>query len=189
MIDTVGSTVDAVSFTEPLTMPMDPRVKDAVGNLQAQFDLEIKIPAAMQRDFAALTQVRNLRARLKELLQPGGHNVQFALTDLDKRVAEVEGAEGGYGASFLNGPSGRGLVRLNQGLNNLLGVADSADAAPTTQAVAMFDDVAKALDEQLAGWAEIQKKDLPALNAALKQAGIPQIDLNSRARIDAPANH
>jgi len=187
--NTVKLTVDGVSFTEPLTIRMDPRVKETVGNLQAQFDLEIKITGAMQRDFAALTQVRNLRARLKELLQPGGHNVQFALTDLDKRVAEVEGAEGGYGASFLNGPSGRGLVRLNQGLNNLLGVADSADAAPTTQAVAMFDDVAKALDEQLAGWAEIQKKDLPALNAALKQAGIPQIDLNSRARIDAPANH
>jgi photosystem II stability/assembly factor-like uncharacterized protein len=172
---TVKLTVDGKNYTQPLTIKMDPRVKTSSADLKAQFVLETKITDAMHRDFAALTQVRKLRARLKELQQSGGQNVQAAIADLDKKVAELEGVEGGYGASFLASPSGRGLVRLNEGLNRLLSIVDSADAAPTTQAVAMFGDVEKTLDEQLIRWTEIQKKDLPALNAALQQAGIPEV--------------
>jgi photosystem II stability/assembly factor-like uncharacterized protein len=172
---TVKVTVDGKNYTQPLTIRMDPRVQASSADLKAQFVLETKITDAMHRDFAALTQVRKLRARLKELQQSGGQNVQAAIADLDKKVAELEGVEGGYGASFLASPSGRGLVRLNEGLNRLLSIVDSADAAPTTQAVAMFGDVEKTLDEQLTRWTEIQKKDLPALNAALQQAGIPEV--------------
>jgi hypothetical protein len=54
---------------------------------------------------------------------------------------------------------------------------DSADAAPTTQAAATFIEVQRALDEQLAQWAALRNKDLPALNQQLKQAGVPPIEV------------
>ena len=98
-------------------------------------------------------------------------------TDLDKKCSQIEGTEGGFGANFLSTPAGRSLVRLNAGLNTLLGVVDSADAAPTTEAASTFEDVHKALDEQLARWGEVLNKDLPPLNADLKKAGLHPIDV------------
>ena len=178
---TVKLTVNGAAFSQPLTLRMDPRVKATDADLKAQFELENRITDAMRRDFDALTQVRALRTRLKELTSSGNSAVQPAVTDLDKKLAGIEGAEGGFGASYLTGPSGRGLVRLNDALNTLLSVADSADAAPTTQTVSMTADVEKVLGEQLAAWSEIQNKDLPALNATLKLAGVPPLSVSMPA--------
>jgi hypothetical protein len=58
-------------------------------------------------------------------------------------------------------------------------VVNSADSAPTSQAVATFAEVQKALADQLARWTEIQNTDVQALNRELKQARIAVIDLKS----------
>jgi hypothetical protein len=59
----------------------------------------------------------------------------------------------------------------------LLAVVDSADAAPTTQAVAMFSEVNAALDEQLKRWRDMQSADLPELNRQLRQSGVHEIEM------------
>ena len=174
---TVKLTMDGDTQVQLLTVKMDPRVKASAADLQAQFVLETKIVDAMHRDFVTLTQVKNLRTSLKNLQQAGGAKTPPSVTDLDKKCSEIEGTDGGFGASFLSTPGGRSLVRLNAGLNTVLGVVDSADAAPTTQSASTFDEVNKALDEQLARWDEIQKKGLPALNAELKRAGLHPIEM------------
>jgi photosystem II stability/assembly factor-like uncharacterized protein len=174
---TVKLTVDGDAHVQSLKVKMDPRVKASPADLQAQFALEMKIVDAMHRGFVTLMQVRNLRASLKDLQQSGGTKMPVSTKDLDKKCSEIEGTEGGFGASFLSTPAGRSLVRLNAGLNTLLGTVDSADMAPTTQAGSTFEDVNKALDEQLARWDEIQKKDLPALNADLKKSGLRPIEV------------
>jgi photosystem II stability/assembly factor-like uncharacterized protein len=168
--------VGSEAHVQSLTVKMDPRIKASTADLEAQFALETKIVDAMHRDFVALSQVKNLRASLKSVTQSSGAKAPALVADLDKKCSEIEGSEGGFGGSFLSTPAGRGLVRLNEGLNTLLGIVDSADTAPTTQAASMFEDVSKAIDEQLAHWDEVQKKDLPSLNAALKKAGLRPIE-------------
>jgi hypothetical protein len=158
---------------------MDPRVKTSVDDLEVQFDLDTRIADALHRDFEALAQIRFLRKKLKDLSSRGFANLSAKMADLDNKLAELEGTTGGYGAQFLSSPAGRGLARLNAGLNNVLGIVDSADAAPTTQAVAMFAEVKKALDEQLDRWDEIKKRELFELNQELKQAGLAEIDLKA----------
>ena len=98
-----------------------------------------------------------------------------ALIALEKKAADLEGSEGGYGARFLSTPEGRSLARLNAGLYALLQAVDSADAAPTTQEISTFAEVQQALGEDLAAWNEIKNKDIPALNAQLSQAGQSRI--------------
>jgi photosystem II stability/assembly factor-like uncharacterized protein len=178
---TVRLTAAGGTLTQPLMIKMDPRVKVQPEDLRAQFDLETKIAEAMHRDFQALAEVRSLRKRLKELQSSAKPAIQSKLAELDKKAAEIEGTLGGYGAEFLTTPGGRGLARLNSGLNSFLSIVDSAEAAPTTQAVAMFADVQRVLDEQIGRWTEIESTDLPALNKDLKQAGISAIDLKSSA--------
>jgi hypothetical protein len=77
----------------------------------------------------------------------------------------------------LSTPEGRSLARLNGGLNALVSALDTADAAPTTQQVAMFAELDKALEEQLSAWAQLKSRNIPDLNDQLKKAGLPLIDL------------
>jgi hypothetical protein len=131
--------------------------------------------------------VRSLRAQIKWLLRDQ-HSTSMAsqtgldvaakiAAELDAKAAPIEGGEGGFGARFMSTPEGRSLSRLNSGLNTLVSALDTADAAPTTQQVAMFDELDKALAEQLSAWAQLKSKDIPALNEQLKKAGLPPIDL------------
>jgi photosystem II stability/assembly factor-like uncharacterized protein len=175
----VKLTVGGKTYTQPLSIKMDPRVKVSAEDLRAQFELETQIVNAMQRDFQALAQLRSLRSKLQEIQGKDGADLQSKIAELDKKAAELEGTTGGYGTTFLSTPAGRGLARLNAGLNSLLNAVDSADAAPTSQAVTMFNEVQHALEQQLDRWAEIQKQDIPALNQDLKRTGIAEIDLKA----------
>ena len=166
-----------LSETQTLGVRMDPRVKTSPEDLRRQFDLDRKIADALHQDYEALHQVRSLRAQLKALTGHGPDAITKAASELEGKAAPIEGEEGGYGARYLSSPEGRSLSRLNSGLGALLSALDTADDAPTTQQVAMFGELSKALEGQLSAWAQLKSKDLPALNEQLKKSGLPLIDL------------
>jgi photosystem II stability/assembly factor-like uncharacterized protein len=162
-------------YTQTLDVKMDPRVKTSPEDLRLHFELDRKIADALHRDYEALQQVRSLRAQLKSL--PAHAAIAKAAAELEAKAAATEGEEGGYGARYLSTPEGRSLSRLNSGFGAVVSALDTADAAPTTQQVAMFAELDKALEEQLSAWAQLKSKDIPALNEELKKAGQPPIDL------------
>jgi photosystem II stability/assembly factor-like uncharacterized protein len=192
-------TVGGKSYTQPLDVRMDPRVKTSPEDLRRQFELDRKIADALHKDYAALQQVRSLRSQLKALatkiftagspstsLRAGseGHResrgpdaIKKTAAALEAKAAPIEGEEGGYGTRYLSTPEGRSLARLNGGLNALVSALDTADAAPTTQQVTMFIELERALEEQLSAWGQLKSKDIPELNEQLKKAGLPLIDL------------
>ncbi len=176
---TVKLTLNGKTYSQPLDVRMDPRVKSSFAGLRLQFDLETKIVGDMHRDYQGVQRVRGLRDQLKTLQQGGPTQLSSEIAELEKKLADLEGSGGGYDAAFLRTPQGRGLARLNAGLAQLLGVVDSADMPPTTQATKMFSDIEAALDQQLAKLKAVQEKDLPALNTKLKQAGLPLLKLES----------
>ena len=177
----------------PLEIRMDPRVKTSPEDLRRQFELDQKIADALHRDYEAVQQVRSLRSQLKALAtfttgSTEEHRedrvpdaIQKTAAALEAKAAPIEGQAGGYGARYLSTPIGRSLARLNSGFNALVTALDTADAAPTTQQVAMFGELDKALEEQLSAWSELKAKDIPALNEQLKKAGQPPIDLQKPA--------
>ena len=61
----------------------------------------------------------------------------------------------------------------------MLAVADSADAAPTSQATAVFGELRTALESLLSVWRNAKEQDLPALNKQLKEAGLPGVEANN----------
>jgi hypothetical protein len=180
-------TVGGKSYTQPLNIRMDPRLKTAPEDLAQHFELDHKIAVALHQDYAALQQVRRLRAQVQWLQRGKYENSMASSTALDAaakiaaeleaKAASLEGEEGGYGTSYLSTPEGRSLARLNSGFNSLVSALDTADAAPTTQQTATFVELEKALEEQLSAWGQLKSKDIPELNEQLKKAGLPQIDL------------
>src|SRR5262249_13692738 len=124
----VKLTVNGHDYVQPLNVKMDPRVKTSTDGLRARVQAEMGGVAALHRDVTALTEVRNLRAQLKERQQRAGKKPPAsAIEALDRKAAELEGSTGGYGATFLSTAAGRSLARLNAGFSTLLSAIDSAD--------------------------------------------------------------
>jgi len=174
-------------------------MKTSPEDLRRQFELDQKLADALHQDYEALQQVRSLRAQLKVLTgkifttgsteghreNPAPDAIQKTTAALEAKAAPIGGEEGGYGARYLSTPEGRSLSRLNSGFNALVSALDTADDAPTTQQVAMFDELNKALEEQLSAWRQLKSKDVPELNEQLKKAGQPPIDLQKPVPAEA----
>jgi hypothetical protein len=88
--------------------------------------------------------------------------------------------EGAAQSNFYGLPPGakqpENFSSLNQHFGGILAVADSADAAPTTQATAVFKDLEEALEKLVARWTKIRQEDVAALNVELKKAGLTPVD-------------
>ncbi len=172
-----GGAVLVRGNSQPLEIRMDPRLKTSPEDLRRQFELDRKIADALHRDYESLQQVRSVRAQFKTVSANAPDAVKKSITELDAKAASIGGGEGGYGARYLSSPEGRSLSRLNSGFGAVLGGLDTADTAPTTQQLAIYGELEKALAEQLSAWDQLKSKDIPELNEQLKKAKLPLIDL------------
>jgi photosystem II stability/assembly factor-like uncharacterized protein len=124
---TVRLTVDGATFTQPLTVKMDPRVKTPAAELERQFRLSMTLYELLQEDFAALSEMRAFRT-----------DPAHAARDDD--AASLE----------------RTLTGLNGQLGSLYRSVERADVAPTSQVVEAIGELQRALGEALARWEELK---------------------------------
>ena len=172
---TVKLTVDGKSCQQPLTIKMDLRVQVTQAALAQQFAAESKIAAEMNKDFAALQEVKRLREQLKKLAEQAGQGqLAETIATLDAKTAALEGAVA-PGEAFGPTTGQENLSRLNLELGTLYRAADSADAAPTTAQAAASANLEKALASLLARWDALKSHDMPALNQQLRAAGLTKI--------------
>jgi hypothetical protein len=175
---TVRLTVDGRVSAQPLTVKMDPRIKTSPGDLRKQFEMESGSVEGMNKSFEALSQVRSVRAQLKERAAKAGKGaLADGIAALDKRAAELEGAAQ---SNFFGLPPGakqpENFSSLNQHFGGILAVADSADAAPTTQATTVYKELEDALRGLVKRWMDIRDFDVVALNTELTKAGLAPVD-------------
>jgi len=186
---TVKLTVDGKSFTQPLTLKMDPRIGTSEADLHKQFEMEAGSVEGMNESYEALRQVRSLREQVKDRSPKAKGALAESLTALDKQAAEMEGASQ---SNFFGLPSSakqpENFSTLNQHFGAILTVADSADAAPTTQASAAYLDLEDALGKLTAKWQKTQQSDLAAVNAELKKAQLEPINPNKNVAADPEAS-
>ena len=173
---TVRLTAGGKSYTQPLTVRMDPRVKAPMTTLVRQHVLSQRLARALKRDFDALQEVRVLRGKLVEAraklraAAPGGTGGAGAdaLEEFDRKLDALEGA----GSAGAGEPS---LTRLNSELGSLYGVIQGADLAPTSQALAAIEEKTAALNAAVARWQALRTTGLAALNMKLRAAGRGEI--------------
>lgn len=171
----VRLSIEGQTYTAPLELKMDPRVRVAPLVLSQQLALEMKIIEAMKQSVSVVQQIMDLRSQLKELepklnSDPGAKEILNAASSLDKKAAELVAVEqqwppvGVVSAASLNGA-----------LASLLVVVEGADAGPTRQATEAFATYELLLRQQRAKWEGLRTKDLVALNALLQQRQLPAI--------------
>jgi photosystem II stability/assembly factor-like uncharacterized protein len=177
----VKITAGGQSYTAKAQVMTDPRVRVSQADLDKQFQFATQLNERITAGHDAINQIRGLRQQidlLKQRLSATAENkpVLDAADALNKRMTEVEEeliqVKSTAGEDALNFP-----IKVVNQLAALFGSVESANAAPTAQAYAVFDVLNKKLTEQLAKWDEIQKKDLADLNDKMRAANVPGISV------------
>jgi ABC-type phosphate transport system auxiliary subunit len=182
----VKLTLEGKSYSQPLVVKMDPRIKTSIADLRKQFEMESGSVEGMNRSFDALAQVRSVRAQLKERAARAKGAVADAIAALDKQAGELEGAaQNNFFGLPPGGKQPENFSTLNQHFGGILSVADSADAAPTNQATTVYKELEEGLEKLVESWTKIRQQDISALNAKLKKARLAPIDPNKSP--DTPA--
>jgi photosystem II stability/assembly factor-like uncharacterized protein len=186
---TVVLTVDGKSYSQPLTIKMDPRVKTPATGLQQQFTMSYQLYQRLLTLVPAVDQGTQLRKQLEDRLKTAaqGSEAATALVHLNDALNAVLGPPRQRFGPPSNVPS---LSALRAKYGALFGVLQEADATPTTQARAALTEIEQQLPPLLQKWQELKMKELPATNEKLRQAGQPALTLaafnpNARAVVSA----
>jgi photosystem II stability/assembly factor-like uncharacterized protein len=174
----VRLTVDGKSYAEPLAIKMDPRVTTPTEGLAKMFEVSYGSYEAIKKIRGAQAEIGNLRSQLQSAKERAGQSaVRDAIDALDKKAAALEGVTVG-GRAGAGSPGGeQTLARLATEFNAIMGIAENADAQPTTQAVAAYNQSLKSLADTLARWNEIKTREAMDLNEKLRQAKLQPLSL------------
>jgi hypothetical protein len=135
------------SFTQPLTVRMDPRVKTPATGLEEQFQLSKRMYDGVVKANTALEELNALRKTLA--------------TELGAKAEELAGdSRGGFEYSFPRpiGAPKESLSSIAHSMLSIMHLAQQADVAPSEQLKAAAADRQKALDEVLGRFGELKKQ-------------------------------
>lgn len=177
---TVVLTVNGKSYSQPLTVKMDPRVKTLQPALAQQFNQSKQLYSQLLILAPAVEQAGDLRKHLKDLQKQAQGDVLAAVKALDQKIDEVAGGGAPRRPGAGNQPPTLGLMRARY--LALLGLLQEADVAPTTQAASAVDELVKQLTPLMQSWQQIKSHEVPALNQQLKNANLPELKLESAVR-------
>lgn len=151
----VKLTVDGKSYTQPLVIRMDPRVKTPETAWQQQFDASIRAYHEAMAASAALEQVRDMEKQIAAR-QPTAR-----LTAYRKQLEELSGPEATSRFAFFRhrGPSTLGSI--GSSLQRLMGQLQEADKAPTAADMEALNQTTVKFKSLMARWNNL-KNQAPA---------------------------
>lgn len=171
---TVGSDVQ----TYPIRVRKDPRSTATDADLQEQFRLLVQIRDKVTEANLGVRTVRNMRWQVadrtdKLSAQQRAEFARLAGTMMDSltyRENEVYQTRNQSGQDPLNYP-----IKLNNKIAALSGVVGAGEYRPTDQSRQAFTRLSRELDAELAALKKTMDTNLPALNAILRAAGLPEL--------------
>jgi hypothetical protein len=173
--------------TESFKLIPDPRSKGVTSAEYAeQFALLTKIRDRFSETNDAVKTIRfvkrELEDRRKRLAADRQASFGTTTTALEQALSQVEDSlyqtKNRSGQDPLNYP-----IRLNNKIGALMGVVGSADGRPTQQSYAVFTELSRELDRELAIMKQTLSTGLPRVNAMLRDAGLPAVEAKP---VDAP---
>src|ERR1700741_3726497 len=175
----VKLTVEGKSYTQNFEIKSDPRLTTTTTDYAKQLELGLKIRDKLSETHNAIIQIRDVRKQVEDLLkrvagQPNFKVVNDAGTALNKKLTTIEEAlyqtKNQSSQDPLNFP-----IRLNNKLAALGGVVGSAEAAPTAQSYAVYDEVVTQIDAELRKLAQLMGTDVPTFNQLVRDQNIPAV--------------
>jgi hypothetical protein len=173
---TVRLTVDGKSYTQPLTLRLDPRVKTPAAGLTQLAALSREMYDGAMAAHAAYNQARALSAQLDKV---SGPDVTAFKAKVDSLAPpQAGGRRGGRGGGRGRGGAPQGPPTLETASNAMIAAAmamQGADVTPTASEVAACTRAREMATATIRRWTTLRTTELTALNAKRKAAGQPAI--------------
>jgi photosystem II stability/assembly factor-like uncharacterized protein len=172
----VKLTVDGQTMTATFEVKPDPRLSTTPADYAKQLDVSLKIRDKLTETHNAIIQIRDVKKQIDDLVKrvggPGtiadsGKSLTRKLTDVEEALYQTKNQSS---QDPLNFP-----IRLNNKLAALLGVISRSETPPNDQSYAVYEDLMRQIDAQLAKFATIMKTDVPSFNQMVRDQNIPAI--------------
>ncbi|HSP05739.1 MAG TPA: hypothetical protein VLR94_01105, partial [Acidobacteriota bacterium] len=175
---TVKLAAGGQTYSQPLTVVNDPRVKISREDLARQQDLAKQLEAERVKLAGAIREIRRLlqqadAAHAKTFSAVGTKLAAF--TEAVTRLTGIRALPVHYGMPGGAPTSVTGLDYLESALEKLQHAIDKADAAPSPDAITGFEQQRAVLQKSLKSWDELKASLLPDLNRALQREGLPEL--------------
>ncbi len=172
-------TVGDTTRTVPFEIRKDPHVAATQEDLDAQFDLLLKIRDQLTRTSEGINRLRDVRAQVEgwEKRIEGredAEGVRTAATALKKTLTEIEEELIQVRSKALEDPLNF-PVKLNNKLATLSGAVASADTAPARQTYAVYDDLSTKIGLHLIALATVIETDVSEFNQLVGKLDVPAI--------------
>jgi hypothetical protein len=166
--------VDGKSYTQSLTVKIDPRVKTPLADLQKQFDLSKQL-YDMRLKLEPISEALNaLSGQLEEARKRGAKDPLASQMDaLDKKLIELSGATNHRPGTQLS-------LGIIDKVSSLFGRLQEVDAAPVTNVEVATVEVVRDSNSIIQRWKEIEEKDIPTIRQQFKLSGLPDLKLTGR---------
>ena len=159
------------SYTQPLNVRMDPRIKASKKDLAEQFEALKKLSgyrASLEKINNALEPLMNKLTKEKEAA--GKKTVVTQLDALIKKLQDLAGSTRARAGAPLK-------LEVLQQLKSLFTDIERTDAAPTPVVRAAVAAVEQGAPEIVEQWRAVETQDLPVLNKQLEAARLPKIEV------------
>ncbi|MEM1191056.1 MAG: glycosyl hydrolase [Pseudomonadota bacterium] len=175
-------TLGDTRLTQRFEVAVDPRASASADDYQAQFDFVSSARDLLTRTHREIKAIRGLRSELEatrgRIESAGaGERLIAEIEAIDETITAVEEAlyqtQNQSRQDPLNYP-----IRLNNKLTSLMRKVAMDDRGPTTQAWEVKVMLSSAIEEQLAALTSVWEERLPALNSAVRDAGISMISVD-----------
>lgn len=174
-------TVNDKSSETEFEIIKDPRTSGSTEDIKQQFDFLMKVNAKLTQTNKAIKKIRTVRDQINRVTEPfKGKEEMKDLADLSKKILDdmkkveetLYQTKNRSGQDPLNFP-----VRLNNKLAALASEAGRSDYKPSTQVLAVYDEVSAKIDEQLQMLDKIFNEQIPKFNQAVKEKQISAVTL------------
>jgi hypothetical protein len=184
---TLTLTVNGRSYTQPIVVKQDPRVKTPAVAMQQLYSLTRGAYFGAADAQAAGRQAAALRAQVAQRAAQAPA-VADSLAAFDRQIVAIAGEPAGDGGAGRGG-RGRGvgpaptaaaaptLASVEAGLAGVMNLLQGADVTPPAVSVTAMTNAQQAATAVMTRWNALKTVDLPAINAKLKAAGAEPLTL------------
>ena len=172
---TVVLSANGKSYSQPLTLRMDPRVKTPTAGLQQQFQIAKALYDDAVKVSAYIDEAAAIRAQVKDRHDHAQGATLEAIDAFGKKLEAVAG--GGGGRRGRGGAQTDSLGNVRGALLGLMGIVNDADVAPASQVVVTAGETEKKVPAVMQSWQQFKQQDLAAFNQQLRSAGLAEINV------------
>lgn len=167
---TIKLQVNGQSFSQPLAIKIDPRVKTSLADLQKQHDFSVLCYEGRLHITKISKETVSVHNQIKDLIGKAQGSLHASLRSLDEKITNIENAK----------PHSK-LKSFNDLYNSFVSsfnLLQESDMPPISSTIEVVKSSQKNLIQLEKTWMKIKTNDIPEVNSELKKAGLSSITIN-----------